>query len=86
MSDLEAELFYARVVRISYDGTSDPLDFLHAIESKTRTTDTEYQKMLTTELSIEGTILDWFIQVIYPHMTTFTWGQFKERIMRWIYP
>ena len=42
MSDPEAALFYARVGRISFDGTSDPLDFLHAIETRTRTAHTEY--------------------------------------------
>ena len=43
MSDPEAALFYARVGRISFDGTSDPLDFLHAIKIRTRTAHTEYQ-------------------------------------------
>ena len=35
MSDLEVALFYAKVSMISFDGTSDPLDFLHAIEIST---------------------------------------------------
>ena len=42
MSDPEAALFYARVGRISFDGTSDPLDFLHAIETRTQTAHIEY--------------------------------------------
>ena len=37
MSDPEAALFYARVGRISFDGTSDPLDFLQSIETRTWT-------------------------------------------------
>ena len=53
MSDPEAALFHARVGRIPFDGTSDPLDFLHAIETRTRTAHTEYQRMLIVELSIE---------------------------------
>ena len=32
MLDLEAAVFYARVGRISYDGTSDPLDYTRAME------------------------------------------------------
>ena len=43
MSDPEAALFYARAGRISFDGTSDPLDFQHAIETRTRTAHTKYQ-------------------------------------------
>ena len=50
MSDSDATLFYARVIRISYDGTSDPLDFLHVIESGTWTVYTEYRRMLIVEL------------------------------------
>ena len=42
MSDPEAALFYAKVGRVAFDGTSNPLDFLHAIETRTRTTHTEY--------------------------------------------
>ena len=42
ISDPEAALFYVRVGRISFDGTSDLLDFLHAVETRTRTTHTEY--------------------------------------------
>ena len=72
MSDLEAALFYARVSRISFDGTLDPLDFLHAIKSRTRTAYTKYQRILNIELSIEGPALDWFVQVIQLHMTTLT--------------
>ena len=37
ISDPEAALFYARVSRISFDGTSDPLDFLQSIETRTWT-------------------------------------------------
>lgn len=44
MSDLEAALFYAKVSRISFDGIFDPLDFLYAIETRTRTAHTEYQQ------------------------------------------
>ena len=54
MSDLEAALFYARVGRIFFNGKSDPLDFLHAIETRTRTTHTEYQQILILELSVES--------------------------------
>ena len=64
MSDPEAALFYARVGRISFDGTSDPLDFLHAIETRTRTAHTEYQRIMIVELSVEGPALNWFVQVI----------------------
>ena len=61
MTDPEAAVFYARVGRISYDGTTDPLDFLYIIESRTWTMHTEYQRMLIVELSIERATLDWFI-------------------------
>ena len=53
MSYPETILFYARVGRISFDGTSDPLDFLHAIETRTQTTHTEYQRIMIVELSVE---------------------------------
>ena len=66
MSDPEAALFYARVGRITFDGTSDPLDFLHAIETRTRTAHSEYQRIMIVELSVEGPALDWFMQVIQP--------------------
>ena len=56
MSNPEVALFYARVIRISYDGTLDSLDFLHVIESGTWTAYTEYQRMLIVELSVEGNI------------------------------
>ena len=72
MSVIEAMTFYASIGRIFYDSTSDPLDFLQTIELRTRTVHTEHQRMLIVELSIEGAILDWFIQVIQPHMTTLT--------------
>ena len=42
MSDSEATLFYARVGKVAFGRTSDPLDFLHAIETRTRTAHTEY--------------------------------------------
>ena len=42
MYDPEAALFYAKVGRVVFDRTSDPLDFLHAIETRTRTAHTEY--------------------------------------------
>ena len=58
MSDPEAALFYARVGRISFDGISDPWDFLCAIETRTRTTHTEYQQIMIVELSVEGSALD----------------------------
>ena len=82
MSDPEAALFYARVGRISFDGTSDPLDFLHAIETRTQTAHTEYQRIMIVELSVEGPALNWFVQVIQPHMIAMSWAQFRERIMR----
>ena len=82
MSDLKATLFHARVDRIPFDGTSDPLDFLHAIETRTRTAHIEYQRILFMELSVKGPALDWFVQVIQPQMITMTWAQFWERFMR----
>ena len=42
MSDLEAALYYARVGKVAFDGTSDPLNFLHTIETRTRTAYTKY--------------------------------------------
>ena len=72
MSDPEAALFYARVGRITFDGTSDPLDFLHAIETRTRTAHSEYQRIMIVELSVEGPAVDWFMQVIQPQMNTIT--------------
>ena len=54
MSDPKVVLFYARRGRISNDGTSDPLNFLHVIESRTWTAYTEYQWMLIVEFSIKG--------------------------------
>ena len=53
MSDHEAVLFYAKVGRIFFNGTSDPLDFLHTIEIRTRTAHREYQQILIVELSVE---------------------------------
>ena len=64
MSDLEAALFYARVGKIFFDGTSDLLDFLHAIETRTRTAHIKYQRIMIVELSVEGLALDWFVQVV----------------------
>ena len=74
MSDPEAALFYTRVGKISFDGTSDPLEFLHAIEMRTQTAHTEYQRIMIVKLSVEVLALDWFVQVIQPHMTTMTWA------------
>ena len=85
MSDLEATLFYARDGMISFNGTSDPLDFLYAIKIRTRTAHTEYQQIMIVELSVEGPALDWFIQVVQPQMITMTWAQFRERFMRRFY-
>ena len=42
ISDLEAVLFHARVGRISFNRTFDPLDFLHAVETRTQTAHIEY--------------------------------------------
>ena len=53
MSDLEADLFYARVDKIFFNDTSDLLDFLHSIEMGTRTAHTEYQWILIVKLSVE---------------------------------
>ena len=64
MSDPKAALFHARVGRVAFDGTSDPLDFLHAIENRTQTAHTKYQRIMIVELSVEGLALDWFIQMI----------------------
>ena len=61
MSDQKVALFYARVGRISFNGTSDLLDFLHAIETRTRTAHTEYQRIMIVELSVKGPALDWFV-------------------------
>ena len=80
MSDPEAALFYTRVDKISFDDTSDPLDFLHAIEMRTQTTHTKYQRIMIVELSVEGPALDWFVQVIQPHMTTMMWGSVSREI------
>lgn len=82
MSDPEAALFYARIGRIAFDGMLDPLDFLHAIETRTRTAHVDYQKIIIVELSIEGPALDWFIQSIQPRMTAMSWAEFRERFMK----
>ena len=58
MSDLEVALFYTRVGKVAFDGTSDPLDFLHAIETRTQTAHTENQRIMIVELSVEGPALD----------------------------
>ena len=58
MLDPESVLFYASVGRISFKGTSDPLDFLYAIETRTQTAHTEYQRIMIVELSVEGPALD----------------------------
>ena len=76
MSNLEVTLFYAKVGRISFDGIFNPLDFLHAIKTRTRTAYTEYQRVMIVELSVEGPALDWFMQVVQPQMDTITWAQF----------
>ena len=82
MSDPEATLFYAKVGRISFDGIFNPLDFLHAIKTRTQTAYTVYQRVRNLELSVEGPALDWFMQVVQPQMATITWAKFRERFMR----
>ena len=74
MSDPEATLFYAKVGRISFDGIFYPLDFLHAIKTRTQTSYTEYQRVMIVELSVEGPTLDWFMRVVQPQMATITWA------------
>ena len=74
MSDPEATLFYAKIGRISFNGIFNPLDFLHAIKTRTRTAYTEYQRVMIVELSVEGPALDWFMQVVQPQMATITWA------------
>ena len=37
MTDFNALLLYSRVGRISFDGTGDALEFINAIESRTKT-------------------------------------------------
>ena len=86
MSELEIALYNARVSRVTFDRTSDPLVFLHVIETKTRTAHTEYQRIMIIELSVEGPALDWFVHIIQLHMMTMTWAQFRERFMRRVCP
>ena len=74
MSDPEATLFYAKIGRISFNGIFNPLDFLHAIKTRTRTAYTDYQRVMIVEFSVEGPALDWFMQVVQPQMATITWA------------
>ena len=54
MTDSNALLLYSRVGRISFDGTGDALDFINAIESRTRIGYTDYQRILIAELSVQA--------------------------------
>lgn len=72
MTNADALLLYSRVGRISFDGTGDALDFINAIESRTRTGYIDYQRVLIVELSVQATAQDWFIQSIKPYMDTMT--------------
>ena len=72
MTDVNALLLYSRVERISFDGIGDALDFINAIESRTRTWYIDYQRILIAELSVQAAAQDWFIQSIQPYIDTMT--------------
>ena len=58
MIDADALFLYSRVRRISFDGTGDALDFINAIESRTRTRYTDYQWILIIELLVQAAAQD----------------------------
>ena len=41
---------------------------------------------MIVELSVQTAVQDWFMQTIQPSMTTMTWLEFKERILRFFCP
>ena len=86
MTDADTFLLYSRVGRISFDGTRDALDFIYAIESRTSTGYSDYQRMLVVEISVSAAAQDWFVQSIQPYMTTMAWADFRERFMRFFFP
>ena len=89
MSDVDALLLYSRVRRISFNGTRDTLDFISAIESRTRIRYTNYQRIFIAELSVQAIAQDWFMQSmqsIQPYIDTMIWIEFKGQFMRYFCP
>ena len=50
MTDADAALLYSRIGRIPFDGTGDALNFINAIEARTRAEYTDYQRIMMVEL------------------------------------
>ena len=82
MTDADAAVLYTRVGRVSFDGTGDALNFINTLEARNRTRSNNYQRILIVELSVQAVAHDWFMQSIRPFMSTMTWLEFKEQILR----
>ena len=78
MIKADAVVFYTRVGRVAFDDTEYALDFINAIEARTRIGFNDYQKIMNDELSIQAVAHDWFVQSIRPSMSTMTWLEFKK--------
>ena len=82
MTFADVAVLYTRVGKVSFDGTGDALDFINTIEARNRTRSNNYQRILIVELSVQAAAHDWFMQSIRPFMSTMTWLEFKEQILR----
>ena len=82
MTDADAAVLYTRVGRVSFDGIGDALNFINTLEARNRTRSNNYQRILIVELSVQAAAHDWFMQSIRPFMSTMTWLEFKEQILR----
>ena len=85
MTDAEAAILYTRVGRVLFEGTGDAMDFINTIEARTRMGYNDYQRLMVMELSLQAAAQDWFMQSIRPFMSTMTWLEFKEQLMRFFY-
>ena len=86
MIKANAVVFYTRVGRVSFDDTGDALDFMNAIEVRTRIGFNDYQRIMTVELFAQAAAHDWFMQSIRPFMSTMTWLDFNEQFLRFFCP
>ena len=82
MTFVDVAVLYTRVGKVSFDGTGDALNFINTLEARNRTRSNNYQRILIVELSVQAAAHDWFMQSIRPFMSTMTWLEFKEQILR----
>ena len=48
--------FYTQELAVSFDGTGDALDLINTIESRTRMGNTNYQRILIIDLSVQTVV------------------------------